>query len=352
MQDIEKIALLINLGSPESTKVKDIRKYLDEFLMDERVIDLAYWKRALIVKGIILNFRPKKSAKAYQSIWWEEGSPLIVISKRMQEKVQKHADIPVHLAMRYGNPSINSVLKEVHANYSGLKEILLIPLYPHYAMSSYETVVAKTIEELAKISHDIKLNIMPPFYDNKDYINLLAKSIEKYNPSSYDRVLFSYHGIPERHVKKSDPSGEHCLTVANCCEKNHPCHKFCYRHQTLSTTKFVASELNLEKNKYSTSYQSRLGNNPWLEPFTDKTLTLLPSQGVKKLLIICPAFVSDCLETLEEIALEGKEIFMQNGGEIFKVVPCLNDDEDWAKLMAKWINTFDPKLTKGAENIL
>lgn len=342
MNNTERIALLVNLGSPDSTNLKDVKRYLGEFLMDERVIDLPLWKRTLLVKGIILNFRPKKSAKAYQSIWWDEGSPLIVISKRLLNKVKKHTEIPVHLAMRYGNPSISDVLKKAKESYPNLKEILLIPLYPHYAMSSYETVEVKVREEMEKIVPEVELTVFPPFYNNEAYINLISESIAKHKPENYDHILFSYHGIPVRHLRKTDPSGEHCAITQDCCNVSHPCQTQCYRHQTLASTALVADKLNLVEGNYSTSFQSRLGRDPWLEPFTDKTLEKLPAKGIKKLMVICPAFVSDCLETLEEIEEEGKEIFLENGGEEFTMVPCLNDDDKWALLLSSWINDFNP----------
>ncbi len=347
----KKVALLVNLGSPDSTETKDVKKYLDEFLMDERVIDVAYWKRALLVKGIILNFRPKKSAKAYKSIWWDEGSPLIVISRRLQAKVQKLVDFPVYLGMRYGNPGIASTLRKIKNENPEVEEILLIPLYPHYAMSSYETVEVKVKEELERLASNVDLKVLPPFYNSKEYVDLLANSIAEEQPEIYDHVLFSYHGIPERHVRKTDPSEAHCLKVEDCCNVKNDCQAFCYRHQTFKMTELVTKRLHLSDDKYSTSFQSRLGNDPWLRPFTDKTLEELPGKGIKSLLIVCPAFVSDCLETLEEIEMEGKESFIKSGGEKFKMVPCLNDSDGWASLLAKWITEFEPSKSLSAEHV-
>lgn len=335
------MALMVNLGSPDSTETKDVKKYLGEFLMDERVIDVPYWLRSFLVKGIILNTRPRKSAKAYRKIWWEEGSPLIVISERLHKKVEERVDVPLYLAMRYGNPSIKSVLKTIKEEHPLVTDILLIPLYPHYAMSSYETVEVKVREELEMIGNEVNLEVVKPFYNDDDYIKLLSNKIATYHPEDYDQLLFSYHGIPERHVRKTDPSGSHCLKVEDCCHKPHPCQAFCYRHQTSKMTDLVNDKLGLPPEKVATSYQSRLGSDPWLQPFTDKRLEALPKEGVKKLLIVCPAFVSDCLETLEEIEMEGQEEFLEYGGEEFKMVPCLNDDDEWADLLSKWILDFN-----------
>ena len=326
---------MINLGSPDSTDVKDVKKYLDEFLMDERVIGKSYWFRWFLVKVIILNTRPKKSAKAYKKIWWKEGSPLIVLSKRLFKKVKKFINIPVALAMRYGSISINKGIKELYE--SGVKEIVVLPLYPHYAMSSYETVVEKVKEEVKNNFPDVNLKIVSPFYKEKNYINLLSKKIEdKIKNIDYDHILFSYHGIPISHLKISDPTKSHCYKVNNCCSTKSDAHQYCYKHQVLETTEAVVKKLNIDEDKYSNAFQSRLPNEAWLKPYTDDELVRLAKEGKKKLVIVTPAFVTDCLETLEEIAMEGKEEFLEAGGEKYHYVPCLNDDDDWAKLLAKW----------------
>jgi ferrochelatase len=332
---MKKALLLVNLGSPDSPEVKDVKPYLDEFLMDERVIDIPLLARNLLVRGIILNTRPKKSAAAYKSIWWDEGSPLIVISKRLQEAVQQHSDIPVGLGMRYGNPSIKKGVEELQADNPDLEHVTVIPLYPHYAMSSYETVAIKTQEVFTKHFPKLKFSLVDAFYNNDQYLDILAESIKPSLEQAYDHVLFSYHGIPERHVRKSDITKSHCLKVENCCKVASPAHKFCYRHQTLSTTEEVVERLGIPKNKYSNSFQSRL-DSKWLRPFTDKQLETFPKQGIKKLVVVCPAFVSDCLETIEEIGEEGRETFLKAGGTDFTLVSCLNDSKDWAKLLASW----------------
>ena len=326
---------MINLGSPDSTSIKDVRKYLDEFLMDERVIGKSYWFRWFLVKVIILNTRPRKSAKAYKKIWWKEGSPLIVLSKRLFDKVTKLVKFPVALAMRDGSISIFKGLKEL--DDKGVKNITVLPLYPHYAMSSYETVVEKVKDEVKTNFPHLKIKTVEPFYNDKKYIDLLCKKIKStISKIEYDHILFSYHGIPISHLKISDPTNSHCYKVKDCCNNHSDAHKFCYKHQVLETTELVIKKLKIDKNKYSNAFQSRLPNEAWLKPYTDDELVRLAKEGKKKLVIVTPAFVTDCLETLEEIAMEGKEEFLEAGGESYHYVPCLNDDDDWAKLISKW----------------
>ena len=329
--------LMINLGSPDSTSVGDVKKYLDEFLMDGRVIEYNYFLRWLLVKGIILNTRPKKSAEAYKKIWWEEGSPLIVLSKKLFSKVESLVDIPVSLAMRYGSISIHKGLKELESK--GVTEVIVLPLYPHYAMSSYETVVAKVNDEIDSYFPGLTKTVIPPFYDDEDYIDVMCENISSnIKGLDYDHILFSYHGIPESHIKISDTTKSHCFKEQDCCNKNSEAHKTCYRHQVLETTKLIIKKLGIEDGKFSNAFQSRLPLQPWLKPYTDFELKRLPKEGKKKLIIITPAFVTDCLETLEEIAMEGKEEFIESGGTSYKYVPCLNDNDDWANVIAKWVN--------------
>ena len=337
---MKKGVLLVNLGSPDSPAPKDLKPYLDEFLMDERVIDVPRWLRNIIVRGIILRTRPKKSAKAYKKIWWEEGSPLIVISKRFRDKVQDHTQLPVSLGMRYGSMSIKDGLKELWEQ--DVKEVLLVPLYPHYAMSSYETVVVKAMEVQKQHFPEIKISTLPAFYSVPEYINVLSESIsENLSGFDYDHILFSYHGIPERHIRKSDPTKYHCQIDDHCCQVNSVAHHTCYRHQCYATTDMVVHNLNLPKEKVSSSFQSRLAGDPWLKPYTDYEFERLAKEGKKNLAVVTPAFVSDCLETLEEIAMEGKEQFEEAGGENYIHIPCLNDKESWVNLMTGWINKWD-----------
>ncbi|CAA0205060.1 ferrochelatase [Tenacibaculum maritimum] len=335
--------LLINLGSPDSTQVKDVRKYLDEFLMDERVIDIPYWKRFLLIKGIILRTRPKKSAEAYKKIWWKEGSPLVVISERFTKKVANNTEMPVALAMRYGSNNIEKGFKELVNK--GVNDILMVPLYPHYAMSSTETVEVKAEEVRATYYPHVKTEVLPSFYNHPDYIKVMSDNLKKnLEDFDYDHILFSYHGIPERHILKSDPTKQHCKIDGSCCETASVAHKTCYRHQCFETTKEIAKKLDLKESNYSNSFQSRLLKDPWLKPYTDFELERLPKEeGKKNLAVITPAFVADCLETLEEIAMEGKEEFMENGGETYKHIPCMNDNDDWVAVMNKWIDTWAAK---------
>jgi ferrochelatase len=334
-----KGALLVNLGSPDSTSVKDVRKYLDEFLMDGRVIDTSYLMRVFLVRGIILNTRPKKSAEAYEKIWWDEGSPLIVLSERLTKKVKEKADTPVELAMRYGNPSLKSGIQNLVDQ--GVTEILLIPLYPQFAMATTETITVLASKIIKKHHPNLKLSHLPAFYNKKDYINALSNSIQSHlDKVQPEHLLFSYHGVPERHIKKSDVTKSHCKIDKKCCNTPSPAHEFCYRHQCYETTKQVAEKLDLPEGSYSSSFQSRLGRDPWLQPYTDETIDNYAKEGIKKLSVVTPAFVSDCLETLEEIGMVARDSFIENGGSEFDTIPCLNDNDEWVQILANWINSW------------
>lgn len=331
--------LLMNLGSPDSTEVKDVRRYLMEFLMDGRVIDYAYPWRLLLVGGIIVPFRAAKSAAAYRSIWTDEGSPLIVISRQLQETVQRLLDMPVELAMRYGNPTVAAAYDNLMKRQPGIEEVIAVPLYPHFAMSSYETAVehAKRVHEKGR--YPFSLSFIKPFYNEPNYLHALEESITPFLHQEFDHLLFSYHGVPKRHLIKSDITGNHCLRSGDCCQTASPAHTVCYRHQCLETTRRLIEKLNIPESKYSVSFQSRLGSG-WLEPFTDTRLAALPGEGKKKILVICPAFVSDCLETLEEIAVEGRETFLHAGGESFTFIPCLNTERAWVNTIALWMSEY------------
>ena len=330
----------MNLGSPDSTEVKDVRKYLMQFLMDKRVIDYPYIFRLILVGGIIAPLRAPNSAEAYKAVWTKYGSPLVVLTKQLQQALQVNVDEPVEIAMRYGNPTMQHAYERLLEKMPDLEQVVAIPLYPHYAMSSYETAVEHAKAVHKNKNYSFKLSFIKPFYNEPHYINALKESIRPYLQQEYDQVLFSYHGLPQRHMIKADPTHSHCLKVKNCCEVASPAHATCYRHQCWTTTQLLVKELNIPANKVGFSFQSRLGREEWLKPYTVLRLAELPAEGVKKLIILCPAFVSDCLETLEEIAMAGRETFMKAGGESFTVIPCLNVNPLWVQSLVTWINSF------------
>jgi protoporphyrin/coproporphyrin ferrochelatase len=338
---MSKAVLLVNLGSPDSPSVPDVRKYLREFLMDGRVIDAPYPIRFGIVHFGILPSRPKESAKAYKTVWTDQGSPLMVTSRNLQRKLQTRSPIPVELAMRYQNPSIPDTIASLCD--AGVDHIFLIPLFPHYAMSSYETAVVRVQEVARQTAPWLKVEVLPPYYNDPDYINALTASAEPFLQKDFDHLLFSYHGVPERHLRNSDPTGSHCLKTSNCCETPSPAHATCYRAQCFQTTRLFAEQTRLPRAKYSLAFQSRLGRDPWLSPYTDHELERLAKKGIKKLLVICPAFVSDCLETLEEIGERGRETFIHHGGTELILIPCLNEHPAWISALQKKVNAFASK---------
>lgn len=349
-----RAVLLVNLGSPDSTSVPDLRRYLGEFLGDERVIDRPSqpW-RALLLHGVILRSRPKKSAHAYEQIWQPDGSPLIITSKKVQSDLASALGpgIPVYLAMRYGQPSIASVVGQMAAD--GVTDLLLFPQYPHYAMSSWETVVVKVHEELAAQAPRIRVQTVQPFHSDADYIDALHEVSAPYFSRPHDHVLFSYHGIPERHLRKADSSKAHCLTKSDCCTTCSPAHSTCYRAQCLATTRALVRRAGLSPDRYSVSYQSRLVGEPWLTPYTDFELRRLAAEGRKRMLVITPAFVTDCLETLEEIAQQGRADFLSAGGTSFEHIPCLNDQPPYIRFLENrvrsWIGGESPGDTQARQ---
>tara|TARA_B100000767_G_scaffold235464_1_gene228744 strand:- start:15176 stop:16204 length:1029 start_codon:yes stop_codon:yes gene_type:complete len=341
-----KGVLLVNLGSPESPSPKDVKRYLGEFLMDERVVDLPKIFRTILVKGIILNTRPKQSARAYKKIWWEEGSPLIVLSERLQGKVSKKVSTPVSLAMRYGSMSIKKGLQKLVDQ--GVDEVFIIPLYPQFAMATTETILVLAEKLRDEFFPNLNFTSLPAFYKHPDYIRVLSNSIaEGLQGKNWEHLLFSYHGVPERHIRKSDITKSHCKINGECCITHSKAHEFCYRHQCYETTRLVAEYLELKEGTFSTSFQSRLGVDPWLQPYTDRTIANFAKSGLKQLAIATPAFVSDCLETLEEIGMEAAEDFEEKGGEQLQVLPCINDREEWVNVMSRWIDEWALSDSKG-----
>lgn len=320
--------LLVNLGSPSSTSVADVRRYLREFLMDGRVLDVPVALRALIVYGLILPFRPRHSAEAYRKVWTEKGSPLIATGRRVQKLLERDSGLPVELSMRYGNPSVEAGLSNLVSR--GVDDILCIPLFPHFAMSSYETAAERVKQAAAEFAPAANLTIVPPYFDDPGYIEALVESASL--PDGYDHLLFSFHGVPERHIRKSDPTDRHCMS-SGCCDNPSPAHATCYRHQCYVTARLFAGRAGVTN--YSVAFQSRLGRDKWLSPATDQELVRLAQSGVRKLAVICPSFVADCLETTEEIGIRGRELFLAAGGEDFTPIPCLNDHPRWLSFLSQ-----------------
>lgn len=326
--------LLVNLGTPDSPSVKDVRKYLKEFLNDDRVIDLAWLKRKLLVNLIIVPLRAPKSAKEYVKLFkmFDGESPLLKYGLILKEKLQSKIaeNYTVELAMRYGNPSMDSVLENMRKeNYD---KIIVFPMYPHYAASSMGTVIEKTNKIVNKWWNIPELVTMGQFYDNPVFIKAFANRAKKYNIANYDHVLFSYHGLPERHINKSHLTGESCVNC-NCPKEYLPEEPLCYKNTCYETTRLLVKEIGLDEGKYSLSFQSRLGKDPWIQPYTDDVIANLGKNGNKKILVLSPAFVSDCLETCVEISEEYLEVFEENGGEKLQLVESLNDGEDWVEIV-------------------
>lgn len=332
--------LLVNLGSPDSPSIPDVRRYLREFLMDGRVLDAPWPIRCFVVYACILPFRPAQSAEAYHKIWLPEGSPLVITSRRVQAQLQQRVNLPVELAMRYQNPSVEQALGELVQR--GVDDLLVVPLFPHFAMSSYETAAVRVKAVARRMAPRMQVTIQPPYYDHPEYIAALVASAQPHLADDYDHLLFSFHGIPERHLRKSDPTRDHCRKVANCCDVPSVAHKSCYRHQCFRTVQaFVAAA---KTPRYSVAFQSRLGRDPWLRPYTDEEVIRLAQSGVKRLRVICPAFVSDCLETLEEIGMRAKETFVDAGGEDFRMIPCLNEHPLWIAALENMVIRFAPGM--------
>ncbi len=333
----KKGVLLVNLGTPDSPEVGDVRKYLDEFLMDERVIDINAFSRTLLVKGVIVPFRSPKTSKLYKEIWDENGSPLLYYSKMQAAMVAEQLgdDYHVELAMRYQSPSISAALERMKAGL--VESICVIPLFPQYASASTGSVIQLVMELLSKWPTIPPVSFVNSFHDNKLMIETFAANARKYQPETYDQILFSFHGLPERQLKKCDHSGHHCLQKPDCCATLTDVNKFCYSAQCHDTARLIAGELNLTADKYSVCFQSRLGKEPWVQPYTSEVLKVLASEGKKRLLVFCPAFVADCLETLYEVTVEYGEEFKKLGGEEVQLVSSLNDHPKWIEAMVNMI---------------
>jgi ferrochelatase len=322
--------LLINLGTPKNCNPTAIRRYLCEFLIDKRVIDIAWPLRYLFVYGLIAPFRTNKSTHAYQQIWTPQGSPLLINSQNLVAKVQDYLgeDFKVVLGMRYGTPSIETALDQLKECSS----ITVLPLYPQYSSAATGSSIEKTLSILAKREVIPSLTIIADFYQNQAYIKAQAQSIKSQLPVNH-HLLFSYHGIPERQISKSG-----CTKVCPAiCAPINSTNQFCYKAQCYQTSRLLAAELGLSSQQYSTSFQSRLGKIPWIKPYTDEILDALITQGVENLTICCPSFVTDCLETLEEVGLRAKEQWLKLGGKQFSLIPGMNDTSQWVEALSNII---------------
>jgi ferrochelatase len=328
--------LLTNLGTPDSPNTPDVRKYLREFLMDKRVIDIPFIPRFLLVNGIIAPFRAPKSAKVYKKVWLEGGSPLKVYGFELANKVQQKLgnDYVVRLAMRYQNPSMESVFKELKG--LDLDHIIVIPLFPQYASATSGSVLEEFMR-LASLDQTMpEFKLTGPFFKKDFFLNPIADRIsEEWKSGTYDQVLFSYHGLPERQIRKGDRHNS-CL-MENCCASYGPKNQLCYRAQCFETSRLLAKKAGLKESEYTTAFQSRLGKDPWIKPYTENIIKDWPKNGIKKVLALSPSFVADCLETTEEIGMEYKEVFEHAGGTTLTVLPCLNSDSEWAEGIANWV---------------
>ncbi len=344
--------LIVNLGTPDSPSRKDVKTYLTEFLMDERVIDIPAWRRTLLVKGIIAPFRSMKVAKEYKKLWMDEGSPLLVHGKELAAKVQglfnrERNSVYVELAMRYQSPSIKKALERL--NKINVHQIIVFPLFPQYASATTGSVAQKVMEIVSKWNAIPDIDFIQSYHEDAGFIEAFASKvsadIEKYQP---DHVLFSYHGIPERHLTNLQEQNEKQCAWPKCgCEKKALNKPYCYRSACFKTSERIAETSKIGLTNFTTSFQSRLGKSPWIKPYTDEMIKQLLKRGVKNLLVVSPSFTADCLETSLEIGEEYRELFMENGGEAFHFTESLNAEDQWSKavfeLIKRKINKHENK---------
>jgi len=323
--------MLLNLGTPESPKPEDVRRYLREFLSDPRVIDIGAWQRWLLLNLFILPFRPRKSGEAYEKIWTERGSPLLFHTKDLAEKVQQRLGdgVVVDVAMRYGNPSVASTLARFKER--AVDRIVVFPLYPQYSSAATGSSIEKVAVNAARHWNTPYLQFVPPFYDHKAFIDAcLAVARPVMSEAPWEKVLFSFHGLPERHCVKSDDTGAHCLKRADCCDRIVEANRNCYRAQCFATARALAAGLGVPEDRRIVCFQSRLGRTPWIRPYTDEVVVDLARQGVKNAVILSSAFVADCLETIEELGIRAADSFKAAGGQTLRLVPSVNATDLWA----------------------
>ncbi|MCF8304543.1 MAG: ferrochelatase [Bacteroidales bacterium] len=330
----KKALVLINLGTPDKPRKKEVRRYLTEFLNDRRVIDIPWLAQKLLVNLIIIPFRVGNSTKLYERLWTEDGSPLLIYLNNLAAKMQLRLDgqYEVFGAMRYGKPSLTGVLNRIKKEQ--FEEVIFFPLFPQYASSTSGSIVEKVLREMKSWEAIPSVKMINQFHNHPDFIHAFAKNISAYEPGQYDHVVFSYHGLPYRQINKIHPQkdGESCE-----CDQEMPADgTLCYKATCYETTRLLAQKLDLPKSKYSVGFQSRLSKN-WLSPFTDELITDLAKKGAKKVLITAPSFVADCLETIVELEYEYKELFLENGGKQLTLVKSLNDSDHWAEAIEKMI---------------
>ena len=335
--------LLVNLGTPDSPETKDVRKYLREFLMDKRVIDIPFLTRWMLVNLIIAPFRAPKSAKIYKELWEERGSPLMFYGEDVKKLLQEAlgGEYVVELAMRYQKPSIKNGLRSLMKRQVG--EIIVIPMFPQYASATTGSVIDKVME-ISKTWQIIpNIRFISNFVNNDLFISAFADIGQKYlDQTDFDHVIFSYHGIPERQILKG--SVNNYCRLADCCSVYHKKNQFCYRAQCFQTSRLLADKLNLDESQYTVSFQSRLGKDPWIQPYTDDIIKQLPKEGKKRVLAFSPAFISDCLETTIEVGDEFKEEFMEAGGEHWQLVESLNDHPLWIECLKSMVTQNEAEV--------
>lgn len=330
--------LLIQLGTPKSTDVSDVRAYLREFLSDPRVLDIAAPARALLLNAVILPFRPRKSAHAYRQIWTQAGSPLTIHTEELARKVQEALGdgYRVAVGMRYQEPSLAGALDELVA--AGCGRIVVFPLFPQYASASTGSALEAAMTDAGSRWNVPEVATIGAFYDHDGFVEALVEvtrpHLAAFGP---DHVLFSYHGLPEKQIRKSDPTREWCLATESCCDRIVGANRFCYRVQSFATTRAVAARVGLADGTYSTTFQSRLAGQKWIEPYTDVELPELHRTGVRRLAVLTPSFTADCLETLEEIGIRARRQWMDLGGDDFLLVPCLNAEDAWADAVTEMV---------------
>lgn len=328
--------LLMNIGSPLSTEVSDVKKYLKTFLMDEEIITIPFLVRWPLVNLIIAPKRAPYSAENYKKVWMPEGSPIVVYTKRFIQGLQAHLpDYQINMGLQYSEPSITQALAEFKAK--GIQEVVLAPMFPQWADATSKSALKSVRKALAQLDYNPRIQEVPPFYADSSFIETSARMVKNtLEGRSVDHYLMSYHGLPESHILRD----KECKLDSNCCSLPSSCARNCYRAQCLKTSELIAGKLGLQKDQYTTCFQSRLGRAQWIKPSTEDTIRALAEKGVKSLAVICPSFVSDCIETLEEIGMGGRETFQEHGGKDYHLVPCVNDDAEFIQGFARIVQNL------------